>query len=428
MRVTDGKCGLIAINMSPQTRSLDRRAPKADCRQKPAILVHANTRSAPRSWAAAALAAGRTRRPRRTPVGAPMPAACGRLGHANCCVAASGQGPNTNSMHLTKEAVMKKSLIALAVLGAMVGGAQAQSSVTLYGKIDVSLMRNKVFGGTSQVTIESGTISGSRWGMMGSEDLGGGLKANFDLEQGFAVDTGAQSVAGNAFSRQSWVGLSGGFGEVRVGKPWTAYDDVSGAINAMFDSGFSVENNFFKSTGYTANPANTVRYSTPTFGGFSGAFSHSMDEVKNVNTDVNSVSIAYAGGPFAAGFGYQTEGLAAGGKTKYTRLSASYDLGAAVIKGLYGNVKNPGSFKTNEYSIGVDVPVSGALTVSAGYGYSKDNVASGDEKRKGLTLGAMYMLSKRTDVYVGLTDWDGKTAGTKTSGNTKYGFGMRHSF
>lgn len=323
---------------------------------------------------------------------------------------------------------MKKSLITLAILGAMVGGAQAQSSVTLYGKIDVSLMRNKAFGGVSQVTIDSGTVSGSRWGLMGSEDIGGGLKVNFDLEQGFSADTGAQAVAGNAFSRQSWVGLSGDFGEFRVGKPWTAYDDVSGAINAMFDSGFSVENNFFKSTGYNANPANTVRYSTPTFGGFSGAFSHSMDEAKNVNTDVNSVSIAYAGGPFAAGFGYQTEGLAAGGKTKYTRLSASYDLGAAVIKGLYGNVKNPGSLKTDEYSIGVDVPVSGALTVSAGYGYSKDNAANGNEKRKGLTVGAMYMLSKRTDLYVGLTDWDGKTAGTKTSGNTKYGFGMRHSF
>jgi predicted porin len=323
---------------------------------------------------------------------------------------------------------MKKSLIACAVLSAMMGGAYAQSSVTLYGKIDVSLMRAKTFGGTSQLTIDSGTISGSRWGIMGSEDLGGGLKANFTLEQGFSVDTGAQQTAGNAFSRQSWVGLSGGFGEVRVGKPYSAYDDVSGAINAMFDSGFSVENNFFKSTGYNSNPINTVRYSTPTFGGFTGAASYSLDENKTVNTDVTSISLAYAGGPFAAGFGYQTEGLAAGGKAKYTRLSASYDIGAAVIKGVYGNVTNPGSLKTNEYSIGVDVPISGALTLSGSYGYSKDNAANGDEKRKGYTLGAMYLLSKRTDLYAGLTDWDGKTSGVKTSGGTKYGFGMRHAF
>lgn len=153
---------------------------------------------------------------------------------------------------------MKKSLIALAALGALAGSAQAQSSVTLYGRIDASLMHNKPFGGTSQWSINSGTISGSRWGLMGSEDIGGGLKINFGLEQGFAIDSGAASAAGQAFSRQSWVGVSGGFGEIRVGKPWSAYDDVSGAINARFDSGFSVENNFFASTGYNANPANTA--------------------------------------------------------------------------------------------------------------------------------------------------------------------------
>jgi len=322
---------------------------------------------------------------------------------------------------------MNKSLIALAVLGTMMGAAQAQSTVTLYGRIDASLMHNNPFGGTSQWSIDSGTVSGSRWGLMGSEDLGGGMKINFDLEQGFAIDSGAASVAGQAFSRQAWVGVSGGFGEIRIGKPWTAYDDVSGAINAMFDSGFSVENNFFASTGYNANPANTVRYSTPSFGGFSGALSYSLDELRNTNLSVTSISASYAGGPLAVGAGYQVEELG-GTNRKFTRLSASYDLGAAVVKGLYGNVKSPAAAKTSEYSIGVDVPVGDALIASAGYGYSKDNTAAGSEKRTGFTLGAMYMLSKRTDMYVGLTDWDGKRAGTKTSGNTKYGFGMRHSF
>ena len=322
---------------------------------------------------------------------------------------------------------MNKSLIALAVLGTMMGAAQAQSTVTLYGKIDASLMHNNPFGGTSQWSIDSGTVSGSRWGLMGSEDLGGGMKINFDLQQGFAIDFGAASVAGQAFSRQAWVGVSGGFGEIRIGKPWTAYDDVSGAINAMFDSGFSVENNFFASTGYNANPANTVRYSTPLFGGFSGALSYSLDELRNTNLSVTSISASYAGGPLAVGAGYQVEELG-GTNRKFTRLSASYDLGAAVVKGLYGNVKSPAAAKTSEYSIGVDVPVGDALIASAGYGYSKDNTAAGSEKRTGFTLGAMYMLSKRTDLYVGLTDWDGKRAGTKTSGNTKYGFGMRHSF
>ena len=322
---------------------------------------------------------------------------------------------------------MKKSLIALAALGAAMGAAQAQSTVTLYGRIDASLMHNDPFGGVSQWTVDSGTLSGSRWGLMGSEELGSGLKLNFNLEQGFAIDTGATGVAGQQFSRQAWIGMSGGFGEFRIGKPWTAYDDVSGAINAMFDSGFSVENNFFASTGYNANPANTIRYSTPSFGGFSVAASYSLDEVRNTDLSVKSISASYAGGPLAVGAGYQVEELG-GTNNKFTRLSASYDLGAAVIKALYGNVKFPAAAKTNEYSIGVDVPVSSALTVSASYGTSRDNAARGSEKRKGFTIGALYMLSKRTDMYVGVTDWDGKTGGVKTSGNTRYGLGMRHAF
>jgi predicted porin len=131
-------------------------------------------------------------------------------------------GPVIQPWYSHKEAEMKKSLMALAVLGMMAGTAQAQSSVTVYGRIDASLMHNNPFGGAGQWSVDSGTISGSRWGLMGSEDLGGGLKLNFDLEQGFAIDTGAAAVAGQQFSRQAWIGVSGDFGEIRVGKPWTA--------------------------------------------------------------------------------------------------------------------------------------------------------------------------------------------------------------
>eukprot|EP00611_Tribonema_gayanum_P014480 TRINITY_DN25867_c0_g1_i1.p1 TRINITY_DN25867_c0_g1~~TRINITY_DN25867_c0_g1_i1.p1 ORF type:complete len:328 (+),score=46.82 TRINITY_DN25867_c0_g1_i1:88-1071(+) len=327
---------------------------------------------------------------------------------------------------------MKKSLIALAVLGAMVGAAQAQSSVTLYGKIDLGLVHSDPFGGTSNLEMKK-SFSGSRWGLMGSEDLGGGLKVNFQLEQGFTADDGRATDSSKQFSRQSWVGLSGGFGEVRVGMPYTAYDDVSGAINSMWDSDFSVENtnNFFHTTTYRT-PGNTIRYSTPSFGGFTGTASYSLDEVKNFDSATGSISLAYANGPVAVGFGYQVEGnetalFPNASDRKITRLSASYDFGVVVLKGLYGNEKI-GPAKTDEYSIGVDVPLSGAFSLSAGYGYSKDKGAAGREKRKGFTAGGLYTLSKRTDVYFGVTDWDGKTSGVKTNGDTKYGFGMRHSF
>jgi len=321
---------------------------------------------------------------------------------------------------------MKKSLMTLAVLGAAMGAAHAQSTVTLYGRIDMSVMHNNVFGGVSQFSVDSGTISGSRWGLSGSEELGGGLKVNFNLEQGFAADTGL-APAGQAFSRQSWVGFSGAFGEFRMGKPWTAYDDVSGAHNAMFDSAFSVENNFFSSTGYASNPANTLRYSTPTFGGFSAAVSYSLDEVANTNLNVKSISALFATGPLQLAAGHQVEELG-GTNQKFTRMSGSYDFGSFVLKGLYGHVSLPVTGKTSEYSIGADMPISGALTVSGSFGYSKDSAAAGSTKRKGFTVGAMYAISKRTDFYVGLTDWDGKAAGVKTVGNTRYGLGVRHSF
>ncbi|MDO9203061.1 MAG: porin, partial [Hydrogenophaga sp.] len=112
---------------------------------------------------------------------------------------------------------MKKSLIALAVLAAS-GAAMAQSSVTLYGIADVVIHKDK----GASAALASGGVSGSRLGFKGTEDLGGGLKANFVLEQGLQLDTGAigdgtAKTAGQAFSRQSYVGLSGGFGEVKLG-------------------------------------------------------------------------------------------------------------------------------------------------------------------------------------------------------------------
>ena len=115
---------------------------------------------------------------------------------------------------------MKKSLIALAVLAST--GAMAQSSVTLYGIVDVALQSAKATNGVRQNTVASGNVNGSRFGLKGSEDLGGGLKALFVLENGFKVDTGA--IGGGAgltgitnnkpatamFGRKAYVGLAGG--------------------------------------------------------------------------------------------------------------------------------------------------------------------------------------------------------------------------
>src|SRR5690554_2252199 len=115
-------------------------------------------------------------------------------------------GVNAPRIQMTEFPLMKKSLIALAVL-ASAGGALAQSSVTLYGRIDTSVGSEKIDGvNTSEMF--SGRLSTSRIGLRGSEDLGGGLKANFNLEGTLNSDDGRVGSAAGFFDRQSWIGLS----------------------------------------------------------------------------------------------------------------------------------------------------------------------------------------------------------------------------
>jgi predicted porin len=153
---------------------------------------------------------------------------------------------------------MKKSLVALAVLAAS-GASFAQSSVTAYGILDIwagTVKTEDGVAGTSltQTKLDSGGVSHDRWGFKGSEDLGGGLKANFNLEQGFTLDNGAHDAGSTGFNRYAWVGLSGGFGEIKLGKTATAFDDVNGASDAVFDSALSPMNHVFGSTNYNWTP------------------------------------------------------------------------------------------------------------------------------------------------------------------------------
>ncbi len=305
---------------------------------------------------------------------------------------------------------MKKSLIALAVLAAS-GAAMAQSSVTLYGIADLWVGTVKSTGSDRVTLMESGGVNGSRWGLRGSEDLGGGLKANFDLQQGFAMDTGAAgSTSASAFSRQSWVGLSGGFGALRLGRTTTPYDDVSGSSNAVFDSalapanGYPDTNGVFKSTKYSGRQNNMIYYQAPNFGGISGAFSYSLDEKSATNPEVTSFNLTYAGGPLALQLAFQNEqSTTRTYDIDFLRLGGSFDLGMAKLKAIYGEAKNyqAKGNKTKDFQIGVDVPMGSALTLSASYAKSDDNKTAGDASRDGFGVAAAYTLSKRTFLYGG---------------------------
>lgn len=340
---------------------------------------------------------------------------------------------------------MKKSLIALAVLAAS-GAAMAQSSVTLYGIADVwvgNIKASEVAANPAGLSkVDSGGVSGSRWGVRGSEDLGGGLKAIFTLEQGFDISNGTTP---GGFSRQAFVGVEGSFGTVVLGKPWTAMDDVMGASNSGFDSALSATNGVWISNViYAGNPGNTIKYTSPSFGGFSGGFSYSMDESSAVKADVTDFSLSYAAGPMAANFAYQVQGDFAGtDDLKITTVNGSYDLGMAKLLASYAQSKI-NTAKATEYQIGVDVPMSSALTLSAGYAHSKRNAAAvtaiaatyaaGDgvyygAKNAGYSIAASYSLSKRTSVYGGVASAKGESAaGVDVSKRQLYAVGVRHAF
>lgn len=353
---------------------------------------------------------------------------------------------------------MKKSLIALAVLAAS-GVASAQSTVTLYGLVDAWAGSSKGLGvgAVSQNGVNPSTQGGlqtSRFGFKGTEDLGGGLAANFLLEQGFLADTGVGSTANQAFGRQSWVGLSGGFGAVKLGRMWTPYDDISGATNPGFDSiAFSPVKNVWASENYNDKPGNSIYYSTPDFGGFTAAAAYAFGENKTAAVNagkIASFNVAYAGGPIYVGLAYQTEknfgGVAVANAvtTKYTRLNGSYDFGVAKLLLGYGRVKdgtfNPAGVagagavpKSTDYTIGADFPITGAFTLSGGYARSKDSgfAGGGSVKRTGLGITGLYALSKRTNLYIGAQTTKSKPTAFAGAIDTKghnYGLGIRHTF
>jgi predicted porin len=321
---------------------------------------------------------------------------------------------------------MKKSLIALAVM-AVAGAASAQSSVQLYGIADVWVGGVKATGTKAQTVVESGGVSGSRWGLKGSEDLGGGLKAIFTLEQGFALDTGAAAAG---FNREASVGVAGGFGEVKLGKVWTAYDDVQAASNPVFDSALTPSAAAFASTTYLANPSNGIKYTSPAFSGFTGVVSYAFDEKTAGNSEVTAVALQYANGPLAAAVAYQTQqAVAAAKSTEFTNLNASYNLGVVTLKGVYAQRDDNAGSKDKEYQIGVDYPVAANLILSAAYASSENKLTGVKQSdNSGLGLAAAYLLSKRTTAYAGVrsTKLD-KVVGTDVTTNL-YAVGVKHVF
>lgn len=306
---------------------------------------------------------------------------------------------------------MKKSLIALASL-AVVTAASAQSSVTLYGIADVVIHKDT----GASTTLTSGGVSTSRWGIKGSEDLGGGLNANFNFEQGINLGDGS---TGSGFNRQAWMGLSGGFGEVKLGKAWNAYDDFAGAGNSAFDANVLSPAIIAPSYTYVANPNKGVYYSTPSFGGFGAAISSSFKDGAN-NQRVTAFHVKYEGGPLFVAVGQERDKTDSGTR-EATRLVGTYDFGVATLRAAFGTVKDEG----DDYSIGADVPLSDALTLSGGVVAVRPDVGS---NQNAFALAASYALSKRTSVYTGFRRLNEVAVDATGEPKNRIGVGLKHTF
>lgn len=330
---------------------------------------------------------------------------------------------------------MKKSLIALAVLAAS-GAALAQSSVTIYGRLDASVGTIDTGSGSDSKLFSGGTagLTTPRLGFLGSEDLGGGMKATFKLEQRIDIDTGA--LQSPSFKGESSVGLVSGFGTVRLGRMTTSFDDVRALSNKfnVFDSngftvtGFAYENFGSKLMKYNSRPNGMVRYDSPNFGGVYGsvAYAFDQDDKTVAKETVTSLHLGYKAGALNVALGYQDEKT----KLENTALAASYDFGAFALSGGFQNGKAAvGSGKETGYNLGVEVPL-GAVKLSLGYaaGESKLNGAKTADST-GFGLGARYALSKRTSLYGGYSTAEIESAAGATTKEQKlFAVGVRHDF
>jgi predicted porin len=388
---------------------------------------------------------------------------------------------------------MKKTLTAFAALAAC-GLASAQSSVTLFGVVDAGVTyqsatsRDPLTGESikqSKTSLSNSGYNSSRIGFRGTEDLGGGLAASFWLEAPITNDDGATGIS--TFGRRSTVSLSGGFGELRLGRDYTStfWNDTVFDPFGTNGSGTNLISSVGAGTGI--NNANYTRASNmvgyflpPNLGGFYGQLQYSFAE--NTSTSATSTTAAtsssagrYVGGRFGYANGPLDVALGVGQnvtddtavlnrKVQTVNLGASYDFGPVKLFGELSNVKNKydtalldGHDSYNGYMFGATVPV-GAGLIRASYSlvrYAEEGAGgagiSGDDPRvQKLAIGYVHNLSKRTALYATVARVNNRndanytgslisaiTTGYGSSGvgfsalprsSTGYDFGIRHAF
>jgi predicted porin len=326
---------------------------------------------------------------------------------------------------------MKKNITVLALLTLAAAGAQAQSSVTAFGLLDLSAGSSRAPGASASVkSLDSGKMTTSYIGFRGSEDLGGGLSAIFQLESFLRADAGLNGrfTGDNFWARNAIVGLSSKeWGTVKVGRNTTTLFVATLSFNAFGDSfGYSPSvRHIFSSNTVTGDSgwSDSVLYTTPNMAGFTGSAFVAAGEGSGGRN--MAASGTYVNGPLAGALVYQKvkkdNGATAVDDTTVWMGHGSYDFGLVKLFGQYAKATNDTRrIDYKIYEAGVSVPI-GLGKLLAQYGQISPSAGAG---RKTWTVGYDYWLSKRTDVYVvGMSD---KVAGL-SAGNS-FSVGMRHRF
>ncbi|MDY7545933.1 porin [Glaciimonas sp. CA11.2] len=343
---------------------------------------------------------------------------------------------------------MKKIILAAGLLSGVACMAQAQTNVTIYGVIDLGLNYTNNVGGKNDVQMESGYAQGSRLGFKGNEDLGGGLSALFQLENGFAADTGKLGQGGLMFGRQALVGLSSKTaGTVTLGRQYDSVVDFLAPMTANGNwAGYLLSHPLDNdNTDNSFRINNSLKYTSPTFAGvtFGGLYGFGETAGQTAKNRTYSLGASYANGPWAAGIAYMNlsspGSTGAGGgavtatdanftgpnsKQKIFGAGVNYTIGAATLGFVYTgtNLSNPNggnayiasfapmngstlnSLKFTNYELNFKYQFTPAFYVGAMYTYTqaKYNTSAGNSKPKWNEVGLMadYNFSKRTDVYL----------------------------
>lgn len=320
---------------------------------------------------------------------------------------------------------MKKSLIALAALTAFAGAASAQSSVQIGGFLDLGV--GKSIGTKDKGIQDGGGVGGSRLNFTIVEDLGGGMKALAAMEHRLQPDVGMAGSSSQFWNAYSYVGLSGGFGRVMLGRFYTAaFTQVQNQVDPFAGDTVAALRSVAMHGGIGLGDvrfSNGIRYDF-TSGGLTAAFNISESgkaqdgTASATNVDKPwTAAVSYAAGPLYVALSHENPG---GDDDKLTQIGARYGIGALTLRGGYskGTLNTGGDSKG--WLVGATYGMGSSL-FKVGYATANRNGGSAESKKLG--LGYQYNLSKRTFLYA-----DFARDSVPTTNKTGYDFGIRHAF